>query len=62
MSFFKVKNENGNWVPPETEEMIDQTYNSKSKNAQSGVAVAQAVAQGLGIVETELSNFFELKE
>lgn len=44
MSFFKVKDENGNWVPPEAEEMIDQFYSPESENAQSGFAVAEAVA------------------
>ena len=41
---------------------IDYTFDAQSENAQSGVAVAQAVAQGLGVVEAELSNYFEIKE
>ncbi len=31
--------------------VIEQTYNATSTNAQSGVAVAQAIAESIGVVE-----------
>jgi hypothetical protein len=35
---------------------VDQTYNSSSTNAQSGVAVASAISTAIGPIETALSN------
>lgn len=35
---------------------VDQTYDALSTNAQSGVAVASAISDALGTVETALSN------
>ena len=35
---------------------VDQTYNSSSANAQSGVAVASAISTAIGPIETALSN------
>lgn len=43
-------------------ENIDLEYNPESQNAQSGKAVAEAVEKGIGIIETQLSNYFELGE
>ena len=54
--------EKGEKGDPGIIENIDIAFNPESENAQSGKAVAQAVAKGLGIVETELSQFFEIKE
>ena len=31
--------------------VIEQTYNATSTNAQSGLAVAQAIAESIGVVE-----------
>ncbi len=54
------KGEKGEKGDPGSIDNIDLDFNATSENAQSGVAVAQAVAQGLGFVEAELSKFFEL--
>jgi hypothetical protein len=52
MSFFKVKDKNGNWVPPDTEEMVDQTFDPESAKAQSGIAIAGVI----GDIETALDE------
>jgi hypothetical protein len=39
--------------------VIDQTYNPTSKNAQSGVAVAEAIEQTVGDINTVLSSVVE---
>ena len=31
--------------------VIEQTYNATSTNAQSGLAVAQAIAESIGVIE-----------
>ena len=77
MSVFKIKDENGNWIsipaikgdPGEKGEkgedgkdaVTDQTYNPESKNAQSGKAVAEALAgisgsHGVGIETIVIDN------
>lgn len=38
---------------------VDQEYNPESKNAQSGIAVAQAIANSLGDTETALDYIIE---
>ena len=35
---------------------VDQTYNPKSKNAQSGIAVAEAINESVGDIETALDE------
>ena len=44
MNFFNVKDKDGNWISPKSDPLIDQEYSSTSENAQSGIAVAEAVA------------------
>lgn len=44
------------WVTKPTTPTVDQTYDSTSTNAQSGVAVASAISTALGPVETALAN------
>ena len=40
---------------------VDQEYNPESKNAQSGIAVAQAIANSLGVVEIALDNIIAIQ-
>lgn len=54
--------EKGEKGDPGIVENIDLNFNSNSENAQSGIAVAQAINQSLGIVEESLSTYFELEE
>ena len=35
---------------------VDQTYNASSTNAQSGTAVAQAISEAIGPIESALAN------
>ena len=42
--------------------VIDQTYSTTSENAQSGVAVAQAIEQTVGNIETALDNIIAIQE
>lgn len=41
---------------------VDQTYNPESKNAQSGIAVAQAINSAVGDIETALDNIIAIQE
>ena len=45
-----------------TENDIDQTYNPESENAQSGKAVAEAINETVGNIETALDNIIALQE
>lgn len=56
------KGDKGDKGDPGIIENIDQTFNADSENAQSGKAVAAAIADGLGLVEEELSAYFSLNE
>lgn len=45
------------WVKPsDLSASIDQTYNAESENAQSGKAVAKAINDALGLIETQLAD------
>jgi len=59
------KGETGEQGPkgdPGNIENIDTTYNPESENAQSGKAVAEAIENSLGMVESHLSAYFEIEE
>ena len=43
------------------ESITDQTYNPESKNAQSGKAVAEALATEVGNIETALDNIIAVQ-
>lgn len=44
-----------------TENDIDQTYNLESENAQSGTAVAEAIAETVGNINTVLATLVEVE-
>lgn len=56
------KGDKGDKGDPGIIENIDTVFNPTSENAQSGKAVAQAIENGLGIVEQKLSAYFEIEE
>ncbi|MGI6279438.1 MAG: hypothetical protein ACOYJS_02635 [Acutalibacteraceae bacterium] len=56
------KGEKGDKGDPGEITNIDLYFNPNSANAQSGIAVAEAISNSLGAVETALSNFFTLTE
>lgn len=41
--------------------VTDPTYNPESENAQSGIAVAEAITQAVGDIETALDNIIEIQ-
>ncbi len=63
MSILKVKNKNGEWVEiiaikgaDGKDAVTDQKYDPKSQNAQSGIAVEEAIANSIGNIETILAT------
>lgn len=56
------KGDKGDQGEPGNIENIDQAFNPQSENAQSGIAVAAAIAEGIGSIENELSQYFSLDE
>lgn len=59
---FKYKDENGEWKTPKTKKVIDQHYNPESPNAQSGIAVEEAVRLAIGEINTVLSSVVDIEE
>lgn len=50
------KGEKGDKGDPGQIENIDQTYNPDSENAQSGIAVAEAVTEAKGYIDTKIGD------
>ena len=58
MTIMKVKQQDGTIVnvPLGGQTIVDQTYSATSTNAQSGIAVAQAIEQALGEISSALEE------
>lgn len=54
------KGEKGDCGEPGIIENVDTVYNGESSNAQSGIAVAQAIEESLGMVKNRLSDYFSI--
>ena len=60
MPMFKIKDQSGNWIPVPvvgSSGTVDQSYDPTSPNAQSGIAVAEAVSDVSNRVEV-LESYF----
>lgn len=51
-----LKGEKGDKGDPGQIENIDQTYNPDSENSQSGIAVAEAVTEAKGYIDTKIGD------
>ena len=59
MAVLKYKDKNGVW---HSAGVIEQSYNPESKNAQSGVAVAEAIEEKIGDVNSILETLVSVEE
>ena len=64
----ETKLENGDFVGEKGDKgdkgenaVTDQTYNPQSENAQSGIAVAEAINESVGDIETALDNIIAIQ-
>lgn len=48
--------------PPGADAIVDQVYSSTSKNAQSGIAVAEAISDAVGDISSALDSIIAYQE